>query len=63
MMERVAKELGVPFKRIGSLALAFNEEDMSKNPGTLPTRAEQWRGEAVNAKRIPGALKNSDLEF
>jgi len=30
MMEQVAKELGVPFKRIGSLVLAFNEEDMSK---------------------------------
>ncbi len=27
LMEQVTRELGVPFKRIGSLVLAFNEED------------------------------------
>ena len=28
MMDKVCKELGVPFKRIGSLVLAFNEEEL-----------------------------------
>ena len=30
MMDRVARELDVPFRRIGSLVLAFNPDDMTK---------------------------------
>jgi glycerol-3-phosphate dehydrogenase len=69
MMGRTATELGVPFKRIGSLVLAFSEDDMSTlkellrcgNESHVPdltilSQSEMAQLEPALSKEVVGAL-------
>lgn len=58
MMEGVCKDLSVPFRRIGSLVVAFDEEDRK----TLDTLMERGRRNGVEGLEIVGSERLREME-